>query len=126
MTAQIAIVPAYNEAASISAVVAELGEHAPGFDVVVIDDGSTDDTAERARAAGADVVRHPFNLGIGGAGRPGAPGRVVGRAVVDHDNVELRIELTQLGDDSGDGVLLVPRRNDREAAAVRHGRPPER
>ena len=71
MTAQIAIVPAYNEAASISAVVAELGEHAPGFDVVVIDDGSTDDTAERARAAGADVVRHPFNLGIGGAVQSG-------------------------------------------------------
>ena len=71
MTAQIAIVPAYNEAASISAVVAELGEHAPGFDVVVIDDGSTDDTAERARAAGAAVVRHPFNLGIGGAVQSG-------------------------------------------------------
>jgi glycosyltransferase involved in cell wall biosynthesis len=71
MSAQIAIVPAYNEAASISAVVAELGEHAPGFDVVVIDDGSTDATAERARAAGADVVRHPFNLGIGGAVQSG-------------------------------------------------------
>ena len=71
MTAQIAIVPAYNEAASISAVVAELGEHAPGFDVVVIDDGSTDDTAERARAAGADVVSYPFNLGIGGAVQSG-------------------------------------------------------
>src|SRR3954452_13639059 len=71
MSAKIAIVPAYNEAASISAVVAELGEHAPGFDVVVIDDGSTDETAERARAAGAHVVRHPFNLGIGGAVQSG-------------------------------------------------------
>ena len=65
MSAQIAIVPAYNEAASIGAVVAELGEHAPGFDVVVIDDGSTDDTAERARVAGAQVVRHPFNPRVG-------------------------------------------------------------
>src|SRR3954469_14001923 len=71
MTPQIALFPAYNEAASISAVVAELGEHAPGFDVVVIDDGSTDATAERARAAGADVVRHPYNLGIGGAVQSG-------------------------------------------------------
>jgi glycosyltransferase involved in cell wall biosynthesis len=71
MLRHLAIVPAYNEAASISAVVAELGQHAPGFDVVVIDDGSTDDTAERARAAGADVVRHPFNLGIGGAVQSG-------------------------------------------------------
>ena len=71
MAAQLAIVPAYNESASIARVVAELGEHAPGFDVVVIDDGSTDETAERARAAGADVVRHPFNLGIGGAVQSG-------------------------------------------------------
>jgi glycosyltransferase involved in cell wall biosynthesis len=71
MPAQLAIVPAYNESASIGRVIAELGEHAPGFDVVVIDDGSTDDTAERASAAGADVVRHPFNLGIGGAVQSG-------------------------------------------------------
>jgi glycosyltransferase involved in cell wall biosynthesis len=71
MPAQLAIVPAYNESESIGRVVAELGEHAPDFDVVVIDDGSTDETAERARAAGADVVRHPFNLGIGGAVQSG-------------------------------------------------------
>jgi len=71
MTAHLAIVPAYNESASITRVVTELAEHAPDFDVVVIDDGSTDDTAERARAAGAQVVRHPFNLGIGGAVQSG-------------------------------------------------------
>ncbi len=71
MPAQLAIVPAYNESESIARVVAELGEHAPDFDVVVIDDGSTDETAERARAAGAEVVRHPFNLGIGGAVQSG-------------------------------------------------------
>jgi glycosyltransferase involved in cell wall biosynthesis len=71
MPAQLAIVPAYNESASIARVVAELGEHAPDWDVVVIDDGSTDGTAERAHAAGADVVRHPFNLGIGGAVQSG-------------------------------------------------------
>jgi len=71
MPAQLAIVPAYNESATIGRVIAELGEHAPDFDVVVIDDGSTDETAERARAAGAEVVRHPFNLGIGGAVQSG-------------------------------------------------------
>ena len=71
MQNNLAIVPAYNEAASIGRVVAELRHRAAGFDVLVIDDGSTDDTADIARAAGAEVVRHPYNLGIGGAVQTG-------------------------------------------------------
>jgi len=68
---RLAIVPAYNEADCIAAVVAELHAHAPHFDVLVVDDGSTDDTARVARVAGATVIRHPFNLGIGGAVQSG-------------------------------------------------------
>jgi glycosyltransferase involved in cell wall biosynthesis len=71
MSKHLAIVPAYNESGSIGRIVAELHEHATGFDVLVVDDGSTDDTARIARAAGAWVVRHPFNLGIGGAMQSG-------------------------------------------------------
>ena len=71
MTKQLAIVPAYNEEACVAQVVADVRAHAPGFDVVVVDDGSTDATAARARAAGAAVIRHPFNLGIGGAVQSG-------------------------------------------------------
>ncbi len=71
MATHLAVVPAYNEAASVERVVASIGEQAAGFDVLVIDDGSTDDTAERAQAAGAKVLRHPFNLGIGGAVQSG-------------------------------------------------------
>jgi glycosyltransferase involved in cell wall biosynthesis len=71
MSSQLAIVPAFNESASIARVVDELRAHAPGFDVVVVDDGSTDDTADRARSAGAEVLRHPYNLGIGGAVQSG-------------------------------------------------------
>jgi glycosyltransferase involved in cell wall biosynthesis len=67
----LAVVPAYNEAATIEAVIASLRRHAPVFDVLVIDDGSTDDTAGLSRAAGARVVRAPFNLGIGGAVQTG-------------------------------------------------------
>ena len=73
MTAErcLAIVPAYNESACVGAVVHGLQLHAPEFDVLVIDDGSTDDTAQRAREAGATVLRMPFNLGIGGAMQAG-------------------------------------------------------
>ena len=71
MSSLLAIVPAYNEAGAIGSTVAEIRAHAPDFDVVVVDDGSTDDTAAAARAAGAVVVRHPFNLGIGGAVQTG-------------------------------------------------------
>ena len=67
----LAIIPAYNEAASVADVVASLHRHAPEFDALVIDDGSTDATAAAARAAGARVIRHPFNLGIGGAVQSG-------------------------------------------------------
>jgi glycosyltransferase involved in cell wall biosynthesis len=59
------IVPAYNESQRVAAVVAGLRPHFGS--VVVVDDGSTDDTADLARAAGARVVRHPGNLGQGAA-----------------------------------------------------------
>ena len=68
---QLAVVPAYNEADTVGAVVRGIQEHAPDFDVLVVDDGSTDATGELAEKAGARVVRHPFNLGIGGAVQSG-------------------------------------------------------
>jgi glycosyltransferase involved in cell wall biosynthesis len=67
MSRHLAIVPAFNEAGSIVSTIAEIREHAGGFDVLVVDDGSTDATAALAAAAGARVVSMPFNVGIGGA-----------------------------------------------------------
>jgi glycosyltransferase involved in cell wall biosynthesis len=67
----LAVVPAYNESTTIEGVIRAIDAHAPEFDVLVVDDGSTDSTAELARAAGARVVRAPFNLGIGGAVQTG-------------------------------------------------------
>ena len=71
MSKLLAIVPAYNESGAIAATVTDVLHHAPGFDVVVVNDGSTDDTAALARAAGAAVIHHPFNIGIGGAVQSG-------------------------------------------------------
>jgi glycosyltransferase involved in cell wall biosynthesis len=68
---KLAVVPAYNEAASVGNVVRALSEHAPAYDVVVVDDGSTDATARVAQDAGARVLTLPFNLGIGGAVQAG-------------------------------------------------------
>ncbi|HYP47255.1 MAG TPA: glycosyltransferase family 2 protein [Thermoleophilaceae bacterium] len=68
---KLAVVPAYNEAACVGEVVRELYRAAPDFDVLVVDDGSTDNTPAVAHEAGARVVRHPFNLGIGGAVQTG-------------------------------------------------------
>ncbi|HEX2233436.1 MAG TPA: glycosyltransferase family 2 protein [Thermoleophilaceae bacterium] len=70
-SSSIAVVPAYNEAATVADVIASLRESVPSFDVLVVDDGSTDATADRAEAAGAEVLRLPFNLGIGGAVQAG-------------------------------------------------------
>ena len=68
---KLVIVPAYNEAGMVGRVVRDINRHAPDFDVVVIDDGSLDTTAAEAEASGAIVVRHPFNIGIGGAMQSG-------------------------------------------------------
>jgi glycosyltransferase involved in cell wall biosynthesis len=68
---RLAVVPAYNECATVAEVVHAVRRDARGFDVLVVDDGSTDATAACAEAAGARVLRMPFNLGIGGAVQAG-------------------------------------------------------
>ena len=59
------IIPAYNEGERIGDVVHQVREMFPDYDVAVINDGSKDDTARTARAAGALDVSHPFNMGYG-------------------------------------------------------------
>ncbi len=68
---RVAIVPGYNEEGSIGAVIDEIRAADPEIEIVVIDDGSRDRTAEAARAKGARVLELPFNLGIGGAVQTG-------------------------------------------------------
>jgi glycosyltransferase involved in cell wall biosynthesis len=61
------VLPALDEAERIAPIVRELRTHLPGARVLVVDDASSDATAERARGAGAAVARLPFHLGYGGA-----------------------------------------------------------
>ncbi|MGC9501600.1 glycosyltransferase family 2 protein [Streptomyces sp. WG7] len=65
------IMPAWNEADGVAEVIKEVHSTLPGADVLVVDDGSTDDTTAVARAAGATVMSLPYNLGVGGAMRAG-------------------------------------------------------
>jgi glycosyltransferase involved in cell wall biosynthesis len=68
---RVAIVPAFDEEGSIARVLDELRAYDPELHVVVVDDASSDRTAEVARACGAHVLSLPFNLGIGGAVQTG-------------------------------------------------------
>jgi glycosyltransferase involved in cell wall biosynthesis len=68
---RLAIVPAFNEEHTIERVIEEIRAFDPGFEIVVVDDGSIDRTAFVAERAGAHVLRLPFNLGIGGAVQAG-------------------------------------------------------
>jgi glycosyltransferase involved in cell wall biosynthesis len=65
------IIPAYNEERAIGNVLDDIRAHYPAADVVVINDGSTDDTSAVAKAGGAKVIDLPYNLGIGGAMQTG-------------------------------------------------------
>lgn len=66
------VLPAKNEAAAVGATVRKIRECYPEAEVIVVDDGSTDDTAGISASAGATVVRHPYSKGNGAAIKTGA------------------------------------------------------
>lgn len=65
------IIPAYNEEKSVGRVVEEVKQYLQEADALVVNDGSIDNTSEKARESGAIVLNLPFNLGIGGAMQAG-------------------------------------------------------
>jgi len=65
------IIPAYNEEGSVGKVIEEVKQYLPGADALVVNDGSSDHTPEKAGGSGAIVLNLPFNLGIGGAMQAG-------------------------------------------------------
>jgi glycosyltransferase involved in cell wall biosynthesis len=97
------VIPAKDEAESIADVVGGLREAAPWREIIVVDDGSSDATAARAREAGACVIRHPYNKGNGAAVKTGtrhASGEFV--LIVDadgqHDAVDAQRIVAPLGE----------------------------
>jgi glycosyltransferase involved in cell wall biosynthesis len=107
------MIPAYNEAESVAAVVAEVRAALPEATVLVINDGSTDQTAARAAEAGATVLDLAINLGIGGAVQAGyryAARHGYERMVrVDADGQHPAGEIAKLFDrlDQGDVDLVI-------------------
>ena len=65
------VLPAWNEAQSLPAVLREVADHLPDVGILVVNDGSADETSAVARSRGVQVLDLPFNLGVGGAMRAG-------------------------------------------------------
>ena len=65
------LIPAFNEAGAIAQVVREVRQVAPKARILVVDDASNDDTVSEASSAGAEVLRLPYHLGLGGCVQAG-------------------------------------------------------
>jgi glycosyltransferase involved in cell wall biosynthesis len=112
------VIPAFEEAAAIGDVVRRALEAGEWLEVIVVDDGSRDATAERAEQAGARVLRHPYNKGNGAAVKTGlrhARGEVVLLMDADgqHDPAEMRRLVEPIG--TWDMVIGARRSSDQSA-----------
>jgi glycosyltransferase involved in cell wall biosynthesis len=114
------VIPAMNEADSIGDVVTRLRARAAWHEVLVVDDGSVDATGECARAAGACVVRHPYNKGNGAAVKTGirrATGEYI--LIVDADGQHQPEDAVRLVERLGEYDLVVGARAGATQAGLR-------
>lgn len=114
------VIPAYNEAESIGGVVARVLERQAWREVLVVDDGSLDETAARAEGAGARVVRHPYNKGNGAAVKTGireAQGDVV--LLMDADGQHDPEDMDRLVAEIGVFDMAIGARASKDQTAVR-------
>jgi glycosyltransferase involved in cell wall biosynthesis len=106
------IIPAYNEGLAIGNVIADLLKTATWLEVLVIDDGSSDDTASQATTAGGRVIRHPYNKGNGAAIKSGvrnARGTFV--LILDGDGQHMPADAIRLVSRLGEYDLVVGARS---------------
>ena len=106
------VIPAYNESEAIAEVIGVLRAAAPWREIIVVDDGSTDGTGDRAAAAGATVVRHPYNIGNGAAVKNGirrATGAYI--LIVDADGQHPPEDALRLVDKLGTYDLVIGARS---------------
>ncbi len=117
------VIPAMNEADAIGDVVSQLRTSAAWRELLVVDDGSTDETASRAREAGARVIRHPYNKGNGAAVKTGirhATGEFV--LIVDADGQHPPEDACRIVSKLGEYDLVVgARAGDTQATSARRG-----
>lgn len=115
------IIPAFNEADSIGPVLEALRAAAAWQEILVVDDGSGDDTGARARAAGARVITHPYNKGNGAAVKSGiraAAGEYI--LIMDGDGQHSAADARRLVASLGEYDLVVGARSpDGQASAAR-------
>lgn len=115
------VIPAYNEGPVIGAVVAALAQAANWREIVVVDDGSHDDTSPRAEKAGARVIRHPYNKGNGAAVKSGirrATGEYV--LIIDGDGQHRAEDARRLIERLGEYDLVIGARSG--ATQANHAR----
>jgi len=111
------VIPAFNEAEVIAEVVAALAAAAPWHQIIVVDDGSGDETASRAAAAGATVVRHPYNKGNGASVKSGirkASGEYV--LIIDGDGQHRPEDARRLVSRLGEYDLVIGARTSKTQA----------
>lgn len=113
------IVPAHDEGPAVAGVVKALADAARWQEILVVDDGSTDDTAAQAQSAGATVIRHPYRKGNGAAVKTGirhAAGPFV--LVIDGDGQHRAADAIRLVSQLGEYELVVGARAGATHASV--------
>ncbi len=117
------VIPAFEEAGAVGSVVQTLRDAAAWREVLVVDDGSTDETSTVAATAGARVIRHPYNKGNGAAVKTGirnAAGEYI--LVIDADGQHSAADALRLVSFLGEYDLVVGARagSNQQASAARH------